>query len=488
VSAEWRILQGDSLERLREMGDESVHCVITSPPYFGLRDYGTAVWEGGDAACEHVVGGQVADSKAPGAISSGIRPGADAWTCRLCGAHRRDHQLGLEATPEQYVEALVEVFREVRRVLRSDGVCWLNLGDSYAGARGGGQGKNSAFAGRAAAMNGVRRREVDRIAPGVKPKDLIGIPWMVAFALRADGWWLRTDDVWFKPNTMPESVKDRTTRAHEYLFMLTRSGDTTFWTHRDGRGTRTRPAPDWRWVNVETREEMDVEPPDVGAEAQGGGRRWRRVNLWSGCDYYYDDVAIREEDSGRPSGNGFVREERISYGGRGKEEQWTPGGGRNKRSVWTVPTQPYAEAHFATFPERLIEPMVLAGSAPKTCGVCGAPWMRRSHVEIDDSRPLARRHIVEPQVTQEGQGTNAQGSSTWGHYTRTITDGWCSTCEHNDDSGRAVVLDPFAGAATTLKVAVARGRDAVGIELSEKYVAMAERRLQGVAAPLFAEW
>jgi len=233
----WRIIEGDCVEVMRELPDESVQTCITSPPYWGLRDYGV------------------------------------------------EGQLGLEPTPEEYVANLVAVFREVRRVLRTDGTLWLNLGDSY--------------------TSGGRAPTPD----GLKPKDLVGIPWAVAFALRADGWYLRSDIVWAKGNPMPESVTDRPTRAHEFIFLLSKSPR-----------------------------------------------------------YYYDADAIREADSGRPSGNGFVRDHRLSYRnadgtGRGRDEQWEPGGGRNKRSVWTVAIQPFPGAHFATFPPALIEPCVLAGSA-----------------------------------------------------------------------------------------------------------------------------
>ena len=265
----WRILEGDALERLRELPDESVQTCITSPPYWGLRDYGV------------------------------------------------EGQLGLEPTPEEYVANLVAVFREVRRVLRDDGTLWLNLGDSYAQGGSGGASAKSTLKNDGRPVYGARRYEQElnkqsfsRRAPaGYKPKDLVGIPWLVAFALRADGWYLRSDIVWAKVNPMPESVTDRPTRAHEYIFLFSKSPR-----------------------------------------------------------YFYDADAIREPDGGKPSGNGFVRDYRLTYQnadgtGRGRDEQWEPGGGRNKRSVWTVATQPFPAAHFATFPPALIEPCVLAGSA-----------------------------------------------------------------------------------------------------------------------------
>ncbi|EML5398593.1 site-specific DNA-methyltransferase [Pseudomonas aeruginosa] len=250
---------GDCLDALRAMPDQSFHCCITSPPYFGLRDYGMA------------------------------------------------SQIGLEQTPDEFVSRLVEVFREVRRVLRDDGTLWLNLGDSYAndGKWGGSSGGKHANA-----LHGNTSVGRTKTRTGLKPKDLIGIPWRVAFALQVDGWFLRQDIIWHKPNPMPESVRDRCTKAHEYVFMLTKSPR-----------------------------------------------------------YYYDHEAVKEDAvSEHPSGNGFKRDARESYKNldgtaRGNDEQWTGvGGKRNRRSVWTVPTAGFKGAHFATFPPDLIRPCVLAGA------------------------------------------------------------------------------------------------------------------------------
>jgi DNA modification methylase len=321
----WEIRQGDCLEVFREMPAESVQTCITSPPYFGLRDYGTGRWEGGDGDCDHDEYQRrrnAGSQPSTGAAGNALRDGAPPRSCK-CGAKRIDSQLGLEPTPEGYVANLIAVFREVRRVLRDDGTVWLNLGDSYAATV-----KGSGGTGKSGLMNDGRE-EMQRLKTAdasngrakfkprrfvmpddAKPKDILGIPWMVAFALRADGWYLRSDIIWAKPNPMPESVTDRPTRAHEYIFLLTKN-----------------------------------------------------------ARYFFDSDAIRETDSGRPSGNGFVREHRLIYqngdgSGRGQEEEWTPGGGRNKRSVWTVTTQPYPDAHFATFPPKLVEPCILAGSRP----------------------------------------------------------------------------------------------------------------------------
>lgn len=255
-----RILLGDVRDRLRDLPSDSVHCVVTSPPYFGLRDYGAA------------------------------------------------GQIGLEESPEAFVETLVGVFREVRRVLRPDGTLWLNLGDSYATNGGPGwQGKNGQRSNRrfSGTRNTPAMREQARTAyRGLKPKDLIGIPWRVAFALQADGWWLRSSIIWHKPNPMPESVTDRPTSAHEHIFLL-------------AKGER----------------------------------------------YFYDGEAIKDPAvSDHPSGNGYDRAERVSIGGRGQKAGWADvGGTRNARNVWTIATRPFAEAHFATFPVDLAERCIKAG-------------------------------------------------------------------------------------------------------------------------------
>jgi DNA modification methylase len=211
----------ETMRRWKEQGIKAQTCV-TSPPYFGLRDYGTAKWEGGDDDCEHSIS-MPTKWNDPKRGTSVLRPetahrGGSSTHCHKCGATRVDSQLGLEETPKQYIDAMVEVFRCVWDVLEDDGTLWLNIGDSYNGS--GGQGtKPNIMSKEAAEGRGGKAIKVD----GIKSKDLIGIPWMLAFALRADGWYLRQDIIWHKPNPMPESVQDRCTKAHEYIFLLSKS-------------------------------------------------------------------------------------------------------------------------------------------------------------------------------------------------------------------------------------------------------------------------
>jgi len=280
-----QIIQGDCIAGMRTLPDKSVHACVTSPPYFGLRDYG------------------------------------------------RDGQIGLEETPEQFVSALVEVFREVKRVLRDDGTIWLNLGDSYAGNNS--QASNNGRAG----FGNERERIVNRTGNGLKTKDLIGIPWRVAFALQADGWYLRQDIIWHKPNPMPESVTDRCTKAHEYIFLLSKS-----------------------------------------------------------ARYYFDAESIKEEsvhyatDSRADKGNIRYEGKRTidSSGKNGQESFITINETRNKRSVWTITTKPYSGAHFATFPQDLIEPCIKAGCPPN--GIVLDPFMGAGTTAVV-ARKLGRNYI-----------------------------------------------------------------------------------------------
>src|SRR3990167_4676419 len=300
------IICGDSLTELKKMENGSIDCCVTSPPYWGLRDYQTATWEGGSKNCSHK-----RDSKKSGAgetgsdnVTGGIGDGIYKDICLHCGAKRIDAQLGLEKTPEDYVAMMVEIFREVKRVLKKEGTLWLNLGDSYAGS---GKGHSDKI-NYACVVGGVTASYTDKI---LKPKDIVGIPWRVAFALRTDGWYLRQDIIWHKPNPMPESVTDRCTKAHEYIFLLSKQARYYF----DGEAIKepyTKPMNRW------------------------GGQKLK-ANGKSDWDKGTGQSTYRDRDM-RPDPNG-----------------------RNKRSVWTVTTKPYSGAHFATFPPDLILPCILAG-------------------------------------------------------------------------------------------------------------------------------
>jgi len=325
-----KIYQGDALEVLRTFPDESVNCCVTSPPYYGLRDYNTTpmIWDG-DKSCEHE-------------FNTGIKKGITGSECKLIGAGKAmtearytsdstyafcskcgawKGELGLEPTPELYVKHLVEIFREVNRVLKKDGTCWLNLGDSYAGS---GCGRNGN--GEIGVLNSAKQRSnkganignlhgITKTGEGLKPKDLIGIPWMVAFALRADGWYLRQDIIWHKPNPMPESVTDRCTKSHEYIFLLAKSQ--RYYYDQDA-----------------------IMQPVADATVQ---RMAQQIDKQKGSD------RVPGKTNGPMKAVGSGRIPRLG------------GGLANKKSVWTVPTMPFKEAHFATFPPNLIIDCIKAG-------------------------------------------------------------------------------------------------------------------------------
>lgn len=301
-----RILQGDARAILPTLDAKSVNCCVTSPPYFGLRDYGC------------------------------------------------DGQIGLEDTPDAFVAQMVTVFREVRRVLKDDGTLWLNLGDSYAGSGKGGNPEDSPHQkqrtnGGSLTVIGQTARDAaltngagaDRLK-GLKPKDLIGIPWRVAFALQADGWYLRQDIIWHKPNPMPESVLDRCTKAHEYIFLLSKSEryycDMTAIQESAIYGDPRRPyGSQGAW-------DVDGRPIE---QRHGGELR----KSWNGSELHSGKTATHQLSRSSVKRGGFG----------GKNTKIPVQETRNKRSVWIVASSPYPGAHFATFPPELIKPCILAG-------------------------------------------------------------------------------------------------------------------------------
>jgi len=331
---------GDCRETMRKWASKGIKAqtCVTSPPYYGLRDYGTAKWEGGNPDCDHA-GAKVNPLKVGGFTGERLRKEGGSENekylsykklCPDCNAVRVDSQIGIEETPEEYIKSMVEVFRCVWNVLEDDGTLWLNIGDSYAGNNS--QASNNGRAG----FGNARERVVTRTGEGLKTKDLIGIPWMLAFALRADGWYLRQDIIWHKPNPMPESVQDRCTKSHEYIFLLSKSSK-----------------------------------------------------------YYYDHDAIKEPLKGEPqtrdkNAEGYQADyahgDRFSKG----ERVFGADGLANKRSVWSVPVKPYAGAHFAVFPSELIEPCIIAG-APAG-GVVIDPFMG-SGTTAQVAQTLGRKYL-----------------------------------------------------------------------------------------------
>lgn len=378
-----RIINGDCRDVLATLPEQSIHCIVTSPPYWGLRDYGV------------------------------------------------DGQIGLEETIGEWVDEMVNVFRAARRVLHNDGVLFLNLGDSYCNTDKWGGGKSGNTGKQTVADDGsvpswaCRQKKAPQL--GIKPKDLIGQPWRVAFALQADGWYLRQDIIWHKPNPMPESIKDRCTKAHEYIFLFSKSERYYF-----DAAAISEPT-DWSSDNTKMPDGWDTGPGGHGSFHRDGREKGKvrspgNVKAAKGQAAYEAGDERHRTKAGllayaeKSRANSFARSTKESTGEHGQTPQHREdrehieyAGRRNKRSVWTVATEGFKDAHFATFPPKLIEPCILAG-CPKG-------------------------------------GT---------------------------------VLDPFGGAGTTGLVADRLQRDAILIELNPAYADMARHRIHG-DAPLFAE-
>lgn len=363
-----RFYTGDVIEALRTLPDESIHCCVTSPPYFGLRDYG------------------------------------------------QNGQIGLEKTPEEYVSKMLEVFREVRRVLRADATLWLNLGDSYNGSGG---------AGGDYCPGGLKEGQPKY--PGsaaLKPKDLIGIPWRVALALQNDGWYLRSDIIWSKANCMPSSVTDRPTSSHEHVFLLTKSAR-------------------YFYDNEAIKEDCVNGDPTSSRGSKGASS---------------PNAGLRKQDAvGKNTYTGF-------------NDRYEPLLKRNKRDVWTISTQPFPGAHFAVMPEALVEPCILAGTSEKgCCPKCGKPWER----VIERTGHVNKR---EPAYAPHNAPTKTD-STGWRPVTQ-ATDVFIARCSCGLDPIPCTVLDPFGGSGTVSEVSRTLGRSSVYIDLNPEYADMAVSRMR----------
>lgn len=427
---------GDARTELLDLPAGIAQTCVTSPPYYALRDYQTATWTGGDPEHDHA--GQTILQAPPGTAKQASNHGANAITAGdcSCGARRVDNQIGLEQTPDEYVDQIVQVMRGVRHVLRDDGTAWIVIGDSYS-RDGGTQTHAGAHDGLAAAADrhdpyARARRRADKITPtpparrfaGAKPKDLLMVPAAVALALRADGWYLRAEIIWDKPNPMPESVEDRPSKADERILLLAKSER-----------------------------------------------------------YFYDGHAIREPAvPGHLYGN---MNNRASWGrmesGRGP---WTSGGkpvddDRNARSVWRIATQPFPGAHFATYPQDLVARCIRAGTSEHgSCGSCGAPWRRI--VELVGGQTSGRTAAQADAADDAGilharYPVNGSVDSVRAAH---VTRGWEPTCRCSAGViAPQIVVDPFMGSGTTAVVARRMGRHALGIDLNAEYLQMASDRL-----------
>lgn len=416
------------LDGLRGLADQSVHCIATSPPYWGLRNYGVPPqdWE---------------------AIEYAPMPGVPTVTIPA-----QQVALGLEADPASFVAHVVQIFREARRVLRDDGVLWVNFGDSHLSKPYRSDNPQSCSKGHTqtqvpqSPMGVIHNQRGTLLTTGLKPKDLVGIPWRIAFALQADGWTLRQDVIWAKGSCMPESVTDRCTKSHEYVFMFAKSQRYFFdhiairepavatpgWAKQRLKGKNT-----WEYNNTDARKSVDV--------VQGG------TNLET---------------------KGIVET-----------------GMRNKRSVWNINPKPYKGAHFAVWPEALVEPMILAGSSEGCCATCGAPRQRiieRAQTGTEDYAGKWKDEDAQSsgrRILARVRAARAAGNAHDAPFSQPITKGWQDSCGCGAKTIPCTVLDPFSGSGTTGAVARRLGRGYVGIDLNAEYLVLAKERIFGKDLP-----
>lgn len=390
------ILIGDCRETLKAVPTGSIDCVVTSPPYWGLRNYGD-----------------------------------------------KSEQIGLEKSPDDFVAQMVSVFDLCRNALADHGTLWLNLGDSYSAS---GKNRTESQASKNSTLVGSLStqcqslKQQSKIVGDLKPKDLVGIPWLVAFALRASGWYLRSEIIWHKPNPMPAAVKDRPTTSHEQIFLLSKSPRYYY---------------DWFGVSEETSPNTHsrgkANSPKAAATAQGSGIK-QNENFQRNCS----DLVNR----------------------------------RNRRSVWKVATKGYKGAHFATFPPKLIEPCIIAGCPETVCCECGKPWERIVDNERRPTRPGEKtklrgknsrafqsrdpRHSTEYRPDRYEQIVGNRDPQR--HVTEYLDQGFKPVCQCGGETRKGVVLDPFLGSGTTAQVAQSLGRDWVGCELNEEYLPLIHKR------------
>ena len=414
-----RIHQGDSWQLASQLDDESVDCIVTSPPYFGLRDYGTAAWEGGLSDCSHINGTLESDKS-----TLHPNPENDKRTktgmpyksvCGLCGARRIDLQAGLEEHPLQWVEKMRDLCRLLKPKLKKSGTMWWNIGETYYGG------------------NSIKEE-----GNWLQPKQMLGLPWRFAIALQDDGWILRNAVAWHKPNRMPSSVRDRMSNAFEYLFFFTKSRK--------------------YWFDLDAIREKHKFPDVRQVENKEDYQRW-----------YFSQ---REKKSWLPHGEDDAK--------KGNRNEDAPSLlhplGKNPGDVWEVTTRPHPFAHFAVFPEELVERPIKAGCPKEVCVKCGKARERMTEPTEEYRKILEINKGLPSGNLEEGYQhyKNNTPSLTASYRTIGFTD-----CGCNAGFSGGVVLDPFMGSGTSAVVAKRLGRNFIGFELNPEYIKIAELRLKG---------
>lgn len=421
-----KIIQGDCLEVMKTLPSESVDCVMTSPPYWALRDYGTASWEGGNPECEHLVGrasrGGLSEFQKGNEGSFGDEAIRTGEKCPHCGAVRKDLQLGLEPTFNEYIKKLCDIFDEVKRVLKKEGTCWVNIGDTYSGSGGAGGDYNEG-----GLKEGQPTYKQSKI--NYPDKSLVMIPFRFALEMVNRGWILRNTIIWQKPNCMPSSVKDRFTVDFEYLFFFAKSKKYFFETQ------------------YEPLAESSLLDPRID----------------KGLVLHKSGKAIMKENQAGMKGCCI-----NSYG-------------RNKRAVWTICPRPFKEAHFAVYPEELCETPLKAGCPEFVCKKCGKAREKILEPTVEYSKFLGQSWHDHSNDAEAGFGQQTRGfSSRKGNVTgiKRYNEKGYSVCDCNAGFESGIVLDPFFGSGTTGLVALKQNKKFIGIELNPKYIEIAQKRLK----------
>jgi DNA modification methylase len=458
------LVQGDA--RAIPLADGSVSCVVTSPPYYSLRDYGTGQWVGGEIGCTHLARNARNDvdeatlARRAAQYGTGTQAGSKvapiqyAGTCPRCGAVRVDAQIGLEprhdcngaftghACGSCWICAMREVFREVWRVLVPTGVMFVNVGDAYTSGNRVGHGTRVGYKQQTnRGMNGTSDPPRAPQPPGLREKNLLGLPWRLALALQADGWILRSEIIWAKKNCMPESVQDRPTRAHEQIFLFSKQGRYYY----DGEAVR--------------------EPGITGYTVRPQhmyNRAWRASPTETRTPFWHD---------------------------RGSSDD--PSTGRAMRSVLSLASEPFSGGHFATFPTELVRKCLLAGAPAQVCSACGKPWQRQVERESAPPEVFTQRHApTDGYITGMRIGGKMVGAGQklqdWRDAHPPITTGFSPSCACAAPTRRSIILDPFAGSGTVGLVARELAHDAVCLDLSMPYLRDIARERLGLAA--LARW
>ena len=563
-----KILCGNDLEILPKLPAESVNCVICSPPYWGLRDYGIepVIWDGDKEFyseslkryiprnCKHDFGEY--DSKLLHENRQNLNGGtlgnpqyrknlhglgnAKAGFCSKCGAWRGS--LGLEPTFELYIKHLCDIFDEVKRVLRKDGTCFVNIGDSYGGS-GNASGHNKDTKNLGYKTSEMGATQGNQKSTGQYAKSLLDIPYRFSIEMTNRGWIKRNTIIWFKKNCMPSSADDRFTIDFEYLFFFTKNNKAIFWTNektlecvgKKPSGTKGIEGKDWEWKKVgavnESSPNQRVRDIEKGALQKAteeeiknyGKTKWKKMSLWTGYDYWFEQQFDKYAPSTLPRMERGVNFNKWTFGADGQtphnlsqprsnkkrgyktkqpeEEIHRPQHhgkdisygkqGRNKRCVWTIPTQSFPEAHFAVYPEGLIEIPIKAGCPEFVCKKCG-----KARVKIYDSRKnyhylrtdtgkFRNKALIDKKGKSALQSGKDYGKRYKEGYVREYQFKGYTDCHCNAGFESGIVLDPFMGAGTTALVALKQRKRFVGIEIKESYIDMAKRRIAKVQQRIF---